>query len=178
MRTHRANSCIYVGNVSHLGRAIQRFMILLPLKRVQVRNWKLKIYFTKDLSGDLLQTFITVSSILSDILPSFIPYTLLLFSFGAFVAWNGGIVLGETPFGTSFRFIFISDCRSRSGDKSNHALTLHVPQMYYFVAFCTLLGWPVLISGRSGMSGLVREVSWRMFGSRRLALFRVFANTK
>jgi alpha-1,2-glucosyltransferase len=125
-----------------------------------------------------LQTFITVSSILSDILPSFIPYTLLLFSFGAFVAWNGGIVLGETPFGTSFRFIFISDCRSRSGDKSNHALTLHVPQMYYFVAFCTLLGWPVLISGRSGMSGLVREVSWRMFGSRRLALFRVFANTK
>lgn len=36
----------------------------------------------------------TAPRILPDILPAFVPYTLVLAAFGAFVVWNGGIVLG------------------------------------------------------------------------------------
>ena len=45
-------------------------------------------------SGDLGNCLRSVPWILLDILPSFVPYTLVLASFGAFVVWNGGIVLG------------------------------------------------------------------------------------
>jgi hypothetical protein len=54
----------------------------------------------------------------------------------------------------------------RSGDKSNHIPALHVPQLYYFVAFSTAFGWPVLISGNGGVSALASDVGIRMFGSK------------
>lgn len=44
---------------------------------------------------------------------------------------------------------------------------MHVPQVFYFVGFSSLLGWPVLVSGKEGPSGLVKEIWKRMFGSRR-----------
>ncbi|KAG0254461.1 glucosyltransferase [Mortierella polycephala] len=44
------------------------------------------------------------------------PYLTLLAGFGAFVRWNGGIVLG---------------------DRSNHVATVHVVQLFYFVAFAS-----------------------------------------
>ncbi|CAK5280061.1 unnamed protein product [Mycena citricolor] len=94
--------------------------------------------------SDLVRAFVSAPKVLLDILPAFIPYGFVLASFGAFVVWNGGIVLG---------------------DKSNHIPTLHVPQLYYFVAFATAFGWPVLISGQGGPSGLVFAVKNRMFGS-------------
>lgn len=53
-----------------------------------------------------------------------------------------------------------------SGDKSNHALSIHVPQLYYFVGFTTLFGWPVLISGPLGIVGLAKGVSRCMFGTK------------
>lgn len=81
---------------------------------------------------------------LRDILPSFIPYALILVAFGCFVVWNGGIVLG---------------------DKSNHIPSLHVPQLFYFVAFATVFGWPVLLTGPSGVRGLVQQVRNSMLGS-------------
>jgi alpha-1,2-glucosyltransferase len=54
--------------------------------------------------GDLVQSVLSAPKILGDILPAFAPYALVLALFGAFVVWNGGIVLGtnccffpETP---------------------------------------------------------------------------------
>ena len=38
----------------------------------------------------------SVPAVLPGILPSFAPYMLVLIGFGAFVVWNGGIVLGTS----------------------------------------------------------------------------------
>jgi alpha-1,2-glucosyltransferase len=42
---------------------------------------------------------------------------------------------------------------------------LHVPQLFYFVGFATIMGWPVLAMGPGGVLGLAREVRFRMIGS-------------
>ena len=55
------------------------------------------------------------------------------------------------------------------GDKSNHIPSLHVPQVYYFIASATIFGWPVLISGTGGAHALLCEVWARIFGSSRYA---------
>jgi alpha-1,2-glucosyltransferase len=39
---------------------------------------------------------LSAPAVLADILPSFVPYTLVLAAFGGFVVWNGGIVLGKS----------------------------------------------------------------------------------
>ncbi|KAJ6626877.1 glucosyltransferase [Mycena sp. CBHHK59/15] len=95
--------------------------------------------------SDLVRSILSAPKIFRDILPAFVPYALVLALFCAFVVWNGGIVLG---------------------DKSNHIPSLHIPQVYYFVAFSAAFGWPVLISGDGGVIGLIREVRYRMFGSK------------
>ncbi|KAL3417071.1 alpha- glucosyltransferase alg10 [Phlyctema vagabunda] len=51
------------------------------------------------------------------------PYIALLGSFGAFVFWNGGVVLG---------------------DKSNHVATIHLPQLLYLSAFIAFFSFPLL----------------------------------
>lgn len=93
---------------------------------------------------DLFYAVASIPKVLPKILGSFIPYASILVLFGAFVGWNGGIALG---------------------DKSNHVPTLHVPQLYYFIAFSTILGWPVLVSNPGGLWKLLGEVKQRMFGS-------------
>lgn len=95
---------------------------------------------------DLLKAIMSAPKVISSILPAFVPYTLVIAAFTAFVFWNGGIVLG---------------------DKSNHIPSFHVPQLYYFVGFATLMGWPILASVPGGLQTLVRGVYWRMFGSKR-----------
>ncbi|TFK76758.1 glucosyltransferase [Pluteus cervinus] len=92
-------------------------------------------------SVDLLHAIRSAPAILPDILPLFIPYASVLALFGAFVVWNGGIVLG---------------------DKANHVPAFHIPQLYYFLAFSTILGWPALIGGSGGLQGLIRDVGYRM----------------
>jgi len=82
----------------------------------------------------------------------FIPYALTLALFCGFVFWNGGIVLG---------------------DKSNHVPSLHLPQLYYFIAFATIMGWPALISGDRGWKVLVNDVQNRMFGNRRRMMVHI-----
>ncbi|KAF2085981.1 glycosyltransferase family 59 protein [Saccharata proteae CBS 121410] len=52
------------------------------------------------------------------------PYVSLLGLFGAFVLWNGGVVLG---------------------DKSNHVATLHLPQMLYIWPYILFFSFPILI---------------------------------
>ncbi|KAI0308030.1 alpha-2-glucosyltransferase Alg10 [Multifurca ochricompacta] len=96
---------------------------------------------------DLVRSVLSVSGILADILPALVPYVLVLVLFGVFVVWNGGIVLG---------------------DKSNHVPSLHIPQLYYFIAFATMMGWPALLSGDGGWKMLINGVRKRIFGSRRI----------
>ncbi|KLO20504.1 glucosyltransferase [Schizopora paradoxa] len=93
--------------------------------------------------SDIPRIISSVFGVIPDILAQAAPYTLVFFLFGGFVFWNGGIVLG---------------------DKSNHVPALHVPQVYYFVGFATLFGWPALISG-PGAVALAKGVRSRMFGS-------------
>ena len=45
--------------------------------------------------GDLPRSFLSVLKVLPDILPAFVPYTLVLAAFTALIVWNGGIVLGR-----------------------------------------------------------------------------------
>ncbi|KAH7134263.1 DIE2/ALG10 family-domain-containing protein [Dactylonectria macrodidyma] len=52
------------------------------------------------------------------------PYIAIIASFGSFVVWNGGVVLG---------------------DKSNHVATIHLPQMLYIWAFFGFFSLPLLV---------------------------------
>jgi len=104
--------------------------------------------------SDLVRAVLSAPQVVWDILPAFVPYSLVLSLFGAFVLWNGGLVLG---------------------DKSNHTPSLHIPQVYYFVAFSTVMGWPVLISRKGGVNGLVHDVYVRMFGNTRQAFVSVIS---
>ncbi|KAF2269232.1 alpha-1,2 glucosyltransferas-like protein alg10 [Lojkania enalia] len=54
-----------------------------------------------------------------------IPYIMLLSIFACFVAWNGGVVLG---------------------DKSNHIATIHFPQMLYIWPYLVFFSLPVTIA--------------------------------
>jgi len=55
------------------------------------------------------------------------------------------------------------------GDKANHIPAFHVPQIYYFVAFSTVMGWPALVSGGDGLGPLVHGIAARMCGTKRSA---------
>ncbi|KAL7932992.1 glycosyltransferase family 59 protein [Trichoderma chlorosporum] len=52
------------------------------------------------------------------------PYVAVLGAFAGFVAWNGGVVLG---------------------DKSNHVATIHLPQMLYIWAFFGFFSLPLFV---------------------------------
>jgi len=93
---------------------------------------------------DLVRSVASAPQVIVDTLPSFIPYTFVVAAFAGFVLYNGGIVLG---------------------DKANHIPAFHIPQLYYFIAFSTAFGWPVLICGTDGPRKLVHDVWSRMFGS-------------
>ena len=64
-------------------------------------GWKLISVFHTDTrlplnaAVDLLWSIASAPKVLPDILPALVPYTLVIATFGAFVVWNGGIVLGE-----------------------------------------------------------------------------------
>ncbi|KIJ22240.1 glycosyltransferase family 59 protein [Paxillus involutus ATCC 200175] len=90
---------------------------------------------------DFLRSIISAPAALPELLFTSVPYMLALVMFGAFVFWNGGIVLG---------------------DKANHVPVLHVPQLYYFTAFATLMGWPAVVFGHGGLFKLGKEVAHRM----------------
>lgn len=92
-----------------------------------------------------MKAVLSVFNVLPALLETIAPYAAVLAGFAAFVAWNGGIVLG---------------------DKSNHIPTVHVPQAYYFLGFSTVLGWPILVSGQGGPVALARGVATRMFGTK------------
>jgi len=59
------------------------------------------------------------------------------------------------------------------GDKSNHIPQLHIPQLYYFIGFSTLMGLPVLLSAPGGPLHLAREVTSRLVGTKRRLVVNV-----
>lgn len=62
-----------------------------------------------------------------------------------------------------------SQLMQNPGDKTNHIPAIHIPQIYYFIAFSTIMGWPALISGKEGLGPLIHGIVARMWGSKRSA---------
>ncbi|RMJ18723.1 Dol-P-Glc:Glc(2)Man(9)GlcNAc(2)-PP-Dol alpha-1,2-glucosyltransferase [Fusarium kuroshium] len=70
------------------------------------------------------------------------PYVAVLVSFGAFVVWNGGVVLG---------------------DKSNHVATIHLSQMLYIWPFFGFFSLPLLVPcALPFINALIRVVSSKL----------------
>jgi DIE2/ALG10 family len=101
MHMRRASSCTCDSDVRHqVLHHLRNSTILQPCRLPQVWAFLFPIpiidyfiiHFT--VSGDLVRSVLSVPQILVDILPSFIPYTLVVAAFAAFVIYNGGIVLG------------------------------------------------------------------------------------
>ncbi|KAG8686441.1 glucosyltransferase, partial [Ceratobasidium sp. 395] len=123
------------------------FSILQDMRRKRVRSKASEGHSDRSLVYDpmaLDASLSDVPTILSSgihALPAIIgtawPYVFPVVGFASFVFWNGGIVLG---------------------DKSNHVPVLHVPQIYYFTAFASLFGLPVLASTEGGVVRLVTDV--------------------
>jgi len=115
--------------------------------------------------ADVIRAFSTAPSVLWNVLPASVPYLMVVGLFVLFVVWNGGIVLGK--------LLWDSSCLHKLtvyvGDKSNHIASIHVPQVYYFIAFSTIMGWPALVSGKGGVLRLLHDVYSRMFGTPRYA---------
>ena len=118
---------------------------------------------------DVFRMIASAPRVIPELLPSFLPYGVVVAGFAAFVVWNGGIVLGEHD---SFQCAVTVNETWFLGDKSNHVPSFHVPQLYYFIGFATLLGWPALLSAPGGIQGLARGVWYRMFGCRRYMSFQ------
>ncbi|CDZ98588.1 Alpha-1,2 glucosyltransferase/transcriptional activator [Phaffia rhodozyma] len=101
--------------------------------------------------GEILSETIKIPSRLltswKELMPVAVPYIPTLIAFGAFIRWNGGIVLGH---------------------KEMHEATLHFPQLGYFLAFATLLGWPILLD--RGVTELLKRAIKDGFGGIRQAL--------
>ena len=68
------------------------------------------------------------------------------------------------------RVLCISSINVVPGDKSNHVPSFHLPQLYYFIGFATIMGWPALASGDSGWKTLANDVRDRIFGNKRCVL--------
>ncbi|KAL4797069.1 DIE2/ALG10 family-domain-containing protein [Aspergillus venezuelensis] len=79
--------------------------------------------------ADYVKTAISLCSValnnLGTIITSLIPYLLILGAFGAFVLWNGSVVLGHKEF---------------------HTASLHLAQMLYIWPYFLFFSWPLLLA--------------------------------
>ncbi|QPC72782.1 hypothetical protein HYE68_003534 [Fusarium pseudograminearum] len=76
------------------------------------------------------------------------PYITTLVLFGSFVAWNGGVVLG---------------------DKSNHVATIHLPQMLYIWPFFAFFSLPLLIPYALPLANTLRRLLYMKTSSRSIS---------
>ncbi|KPI41219.1 Dol-P-Glc:Glc(2)Man(9)GlcNAc(2)-PP-Dol alpha-1,2-glucosyltransferase [Cyphellophora attinorum] len=109
------------------------------------------------LALDFVTTAISVGHNALRVLPRLIidllPQLVLLASFAAFVAWNGGVVLGKNIFSHS------SNVKTEhwAGDKSNHIASIHLTQLLYFFALTIFFSWPALLPQLSSFSLGIRS---------------------
>lgn len=91
--------------------------------------------------ADFWKTSVSLAQSALPILPRLLldlwPQILLLGSFAGFVAWNGGVVLG---------------------DKGNHIATVHLTQMLYIWPLIVFFSWPVMIPIFSDLAALRRRL--------------------
>ena len=140
-------------------------MTHLRRKQIPVRSFFVLLNVCPEtLSADIIKIMRSMHNIPLDTLTSALPYAFDAALFVAFVIWNGGIVLGEPLVRCVLHLIFTLSFPV--GDKSNHVPAMHVPQLYYFIAFASAFGWPVLLTGPGGPLALLKEVKYRMFGTR------------
>lgn len=88
-------------------------------------------------AADLVVTALTD---LSSTIWNCAQYIVFILGFGAFVAWNGGVVLGNT-----FVIMRRACLLTIIGDKSNHVATMHFPQMLYIWAYMMFFSFPVIL---------------------------------
>lgn len=101
----QASLCTFASGVRLLA-SLNYLNCMIPLRWRQVLVCDLKCLLADPKSdrlqpqnayfcaGDLVQSIKSAPKVIFDLLPAFLPYTLVLAAFGAFVVWNGGIVLG------------------------------------------------------------------------------------
>lgn len=115
---------------------------------------------------DFIISVLTVIAERATVFPLIPPYVAGFVGFLAFVVWNGGIVLGQSvsinPLSNLPNWYSLDGPRL-TGDKSNHVPAIHIPQLYYGVAFATAFGWPVLFTGRHGVFRLLKNIYLRSF---------------
>ncbi|MCJ1479367.1 glucosyltransferase [Lambiella insularis] len=74
-----------------------------------------------------------------------LPYLSLLFGFGSFVLWNGGVVLGDLA-SFSLLLVFFPPHKPADlalGDKDNHIASIHLSQMLYIWPYITFFSLPL-----------------------------------
>ncbi|KAI9839314.1 MAG: hypothetical protein M1819_003309 [Sarea resinae] len=106
------------------------------LRDVVVRSWERSEIWDRGASEAGIEDYVKTSLSLAaaaaanfrPVLIALIPYFALLDLFAGFVLWNGGVVLGK-----------------KSGDKSNHIATLHLPQLLYLFPYMTFFSLPLLL---------------------------------
>ncbi|KAF2461700.1 DIE2/ALG10 family-domain-containing protein [Lineolata rhizophorae] len=103
-----------------------------PFGAVARASWTYNVLYDVPVSDASIEDYLkVVESIvivalrkLPAVLRSIIAPSIVLAAFGAFVVWNGGVVLG---------------------DKSNHVATIHLPQMLYLWPYILFFSFPLCI---------------------------------
>ncbi len=116
-------------------------------------------FFPSCLAQLFRSLWITPLKVLQDPIPSlkiFGWYAPVPIIFGLFILWNGGIVLGMFP-SLPYHPVRVEYTESyerqthdlefgKLGHQQHHIATIHTPQLFYFLAFSTIFGWPVLLN--------------------------------
>ena len=92
--------------------------------------------FLEDAATTILSLCTSIQKVALQLVLDLWPSLALVAAFGAFVIWNGGVVLG---------------------DKSNHIAGLHLPQVLYIWPFLIAFSWPVLLPQLTNMRTLVER---------------------
>lgn len=114
-------------------------------------------YF-EDFATTIISLATSALSFIPQLLLDLWPHLGLLAAFGAFIVWNGGVVLG---------------------DKSNHTAGLHLSQMLYLWPFLVFFSWPLIIPQLAHLTQIQRRIPrlWLLLGIMTCMLAVVHYNT-
>lgn len=107
-----------------------------------------------DIPGSMFSLIVSSITNISSLLPIILAYLPVFVAAGSFVYQNGGIVLGKLD-QDQHHSRHATKHIVRVGDKQNHVSTLHIPQLYYFVAFTATFLSPSILSLNSLRSSVL-----------------------